>query len=299
MTGTDLDCFNFGVNRFTNFAPISIDLLFVGSVDSVGDQYYLTNYNFSDTPSFVWKKSISCPTTGCIERVSDAILSRDKSSIYTMILYDSHFLFYKVNVNNGVPESSGFVWADTGYRNSYVMREFNDFIAIQIQSSTLTNLKRLILIDINCTNVLKEYKSINSLSYAIGRLTRNGKELMNTNTLLGHEELIYHGGGYSGLTNFFFARTPINNIDQLAEFEIDTPLFTQITTTYQISSTTSNPSVTSTPRTLLITTPSSITVNAITSSVNPSFTIYVALWNEDHIQTVQSDSLVQVNFTWA
>ncbi|CAI2382255.1 unnamed protein product [Moneuplotes crassus] len=177
-TTTGLACFSFGVLKFINFVPISSDLLFSGSVDTSNDQYYCGNYNFSDTLNLVGKKSIVFPTSGCANKRSDSLLSQNKESIYTMILYDNHFLFYKNNSSDGTPQNSGFFWSESGVVSSYIMREFNNFIEIQIQSTTLPNSKRMILIDTENSNVLKEYNSVNSLAYGIGRLEINGQELM-------------------------------------------------------------------------------------------------------------------------
>ncbi|CAI2380176.1 unnamed protein product [Moneuplotes crassus] len=284
---TNLDCLNFGVGKHANFMPINDELLFIGSPDTALDQYYLIAYNFSDVINLVWKKSIGCPTTGCINKASSSILNKDESSIYTMILYDSNFLFYKLNTTDGSPQTPGLIWSDSGFYDSYSIKEFNNFVVVQIRSSVLANYKRLILIDIDEINVLKEFKSIDSLSYGVGRVISKGVEFM------------YHCGQYSSNSTLFFARTPTNNIDQLSEFQQDTPLFTQISSNYQVSSTNSSPTLTSSTMTLIISSSSTVTATDITSTTTPSFTTYVALWNDDHVQSVQSNSLVKVDFTWA
>ncbi|CAI2381406.1 unnamed protein product [Moneuplotes crassus] len=286
-SSTNVNCFTFGVNSHTNFAPISSDLLFFGSIDTVDDQYYLINYNFSDPTNLVWKKSISCPILSCVDKPGKAILSQDEKWIYTMILYNSHFIFDKLDVADGTPQNSGFLWNDSGFTHCYSMKEFNSFIAMQIYSSALPKYKRLILINTQNTQVLKEYRSIDSLSYAIGRSLYQGEELM------------YHCGRIDTNKTFFFARSSINNIDQLQEFSEETPLFTPVTTEYLVSSTASNPSISSSSKTLDISTSPSITLSDITSATSPSFTTYVALWNKDHIQSVQGNKSVQIDFTWA
>ncbi|CAI2381063.1 unnamed protein product [Moneuplotes crassus] len=286
-SSTNLDCFNFGINSETNFAPISEDLLFFGSTDSVDDQYYLVNYNFSDPLNLVWKKSIACPTSGCANKASNSILSHDKGWIYTMILYDDNFIFLKLNVVDGNLQNSGLILNDSGFGSSYSMKEFNKFFAVQIFSSSFSNNKRLILINSTDTGITKEYKSVDSNSYAVGRLLYKGEELM------------YHSGRVHTNYELFAARSPTYNIDQLREFEEDAPLFTPITSSYQASSTTSNPSITSSTKLLDIETSPSITSNDLTALTNPSFSIYVALWNQDFIQAVQSNTSVQLEFIWA
>ncbi|CAI2381417.1 unnamed protein product [Moneuplotes crassus] len=167
------------------------------------------------------------------------------------------------------------------------MQEFNDFIAVQIATSSLLNSKRLILINIDNTNVIKEYKSINSKSYSIGKIIYENRELM------------YHSGRYQGNHTFFFARSLTNDINQLPEFEEDTPLFFPITSDYQVSDTSSNPSLTSDTKTLIISTSTTIITTDVTASVNPSFKTYVALWSEIHVESVQSNSTVKIDFIWA
>ncbi|CAI2381330.1 unnamed protein product [Moneuplotes crassus] len=240
MSTTNLNCLSFGADAHSNFVPISDDLLFFASIDTVADQYYLVNYNFSDSSNFVWKKSIPCPTSSC--------------------------------------ES----------KKSYSIKEFTNFIAVQIQTSGLPKGKRLILVDSDSTKIFKEFKCIDSSSYSTARLLYKGQELM------------YHSGRIYSNNTFFFARSSVNNIDQLREFEEDAPIFMPITSDYQVSDiTTSSPNLTSSFKTLLISTSTSITENDITSTTDPTFTTYVALWNQDHIQSVQSNSSVQVDFTWA
>ncbi|CAI2380680.1 unnamed protein product [Moneuplotes crassus] len=286
MTNTNLDCITFGVNSQANLAPINADLLFFGSTDTAADQYYLANYNFSSS-SLAWKKSIACPTSGCVNKFSSSLMSRDKEWVYTMVLYDGNFIFQKLSTADGSPQSSGLIWNDSGYYASYCMKEFSGFIAVQIRSSSLLHQKRLILVSPSAAEVVKEYKSVSSSAFAVGRLLYKGEELM------------FHSGRIEPSYAFFFARSPTNNIGQLAEFEEDTPLFSPITTSYQVSSTTSNPSLTTSTKTLTISTSSSITTTDITSSTNPSFTTYVALWNQDHLKTVQSNASVKLEFTWA
>ncbi|CAI2381543.1 unnamed protein product [Moneuplotes crassus] len=286
MSNTNLDCFTFGVSNQANLAPISADLLFFGSTDTAADQYYLVNYNFSSS-SLAWKKSIACPTSGCVNKISNSLVSRDEEWIYTMVLYDANFIFQKLSTADGSPQSSGLIWNDSGYIHSYSMKEFSGFIAVQLYSNSLSNLKRLILVSPSAAEVLKEYKSVSSRDYAIGRLLYKGQELM------------FHSGRIEPSYAFFFARSLTSNIGQLSEFEEDTPLFSPITTNYQVSSTTSNPSLTTSTKTLTISTSSSITTTDITPSTNPSFTTYVALWNQDHLQTVQSNTSVKLEFTWA
>ncbi|CAI2381608.1 unnamed protein product [Moneuplotes crassus] len=286
MTNTNLDCFTFGVNSQANLAPINADLLFFGSTDTAADQYYLVSYNFSSS-SLAWKKSIACPTSGCVNKFSSSLVSRDKEWVYTMVLYDGNFIFHKLSTTDGSPQSSGLIWNDSGYVDSYCMKEFSGFIAIQIYSSSSSNVKRLILVSPSAAEVVKEYKSVDSKAFAVGRLLYKGQELM------------YHSGIILTNFTFFLARSPTNNIGQLSEFEEDTPLFSPITTSYQVSSTTSNPSLTASTKTLTISTSSSIATTDITSSTNPSFTKYVALCNQDYLQTVQSNTSVKLEFTWA
>ncbi|CAI2381099.1 unnamed protein product [Moneuplotes crassus] len=286
MSNTNLNCFTFGVDKHTNFASISADLLFFGSTDTIADQYYLVNYNFSSS-GLVWKKSIACPTSGCVSKYSTSLQSRDEEWVYTMVLYDDNFIFHKLSIADGSPQSSGLIWNDSGYSNSYCMEEFSDFIAVHIRTSSLPNYKRLILITPTETEVVKEYKSVGSEAYAIGRLLYKGEELM------------YHSGTIATDSKFFLARSPTNNIDQLSEFEEEAPLFSSITTNYKVFSTTSNPSISTSTKTLTISTSSSVMTTDITSSTNPLFTRYVALWNQDHFQTVQSNSSVKLNITWA
>ncbi|CAI2380802.1 unnamed protein product [Moneuplotes crassus] len=125
------------------------------------------------------------------------------------------------------------------------------------------------------------------MAYAVGRLTYNGEELM------------YHCGRGNDNAVSFFARSPINSIERLQEFEQGTPLFTPITADYQVSSTASNPSISSSTNILSISTSSPISTNDNTTDIDPSFTTQVALWNQDHIQSVQSSTSVKLNFTWA
>ncbi|CAI2380915.1 unnamed protein product [Moneuplotes crassus] len=285
--GTNLDCFTFGVSRHTNFAPINEDLLFSASVDTTGDQYYLVNYNFSDSSNLVWKRSIACPTSGCFNKISSSIISRDQKWIYTMILYDGHYIFHKLSVVDGSPQNSGFIWNDSGLFDSYSMKEFEDFIAVQIKTSSLALYKRLILISTSNSEIVAEYKSGTARAFAVGRLLNKGQELM------------YHSGIYPSGFKFYFARTSIKSIDQLEEFEQDSPLFSPSTGDYQVSPTSSNPSLTSSTKTVTISTSTSVTLTDITSTTNPSFTTHVALWNQDHIQSVQGNTSVQLDFTWA
>ncbi|CAI2379856.1 unnamed protein product [Moneuplotes crassus] len=284
---TNLDCLSFGVGSHTNFIPINDEILFYGSSDSSFDQYYLIGYNFSDPSNLVWKKSIDCPISSCNHKDSPSILSRDGKSIYTMILYNEHFLFYKLNATDGSPLNPGFIWNDSNYYSSYSMAEFEGFVVVQINSAGLTNRKRLILVNKDNDKVLKEYGSIGSQAYFVGRASYQGIEVL------------YHGGYYSPGPAALLARTSTNNIDQLSEFQQDTPLFTQISSNYQVSSTTSSPTLTSSTKTLIISSSSTVTATDITSTTTPSFTTYVALWNDDHVQSVQSNSLVKVDFTWA
>ncbi|CAI2369416.1 unnamed protein product [Moneuplotes crassus] len=286
MLNPNLVCLTFGVNKPANLASLSEELLFFGSTDTAVDQYYLMNYNFSSS-SLVWKKSIACPTSGCASRYSSSLLSRDEEWIYTMVLYDGNFIFHKLSVADGSPQTSGLIWNDSGYFDSYCMKEFSGFITIQIRSTSFTNTKRLILVSPSATEIVKKYKSVGSVAYAVGRLLYKGEELM------------YHSGRINTNYTFFLAKSSTDNIGQLSEFEEDTPLFSPITTNYQVSSTTSSPSITVSTRTLTISTSSSIVTTDITSSTNPSFTRYVALWNQDHFQTVQSNSSVKLEFTWA
>ncbi|CAI2380856.1 unnamed protein product [Moneuplotes crassus] len=286
MSNTNLDCFTLGVGSQINFAPVSEELLFFGSTDTAADQYYLMNYNFSSSSS-LWKKSIACPTSGCVSKFSNSLLSRDEEWIYTMVLYDANFIFHKLSIADGSPQSSGLIWNDSGYYNSYCIKEFSDFVAIQIRSSSLLRIKRLILVTPSATEITKEYNSVDSSAYAVGKLLYKGEEMM------------YHSGRISTNDTFFFGRSPINNTGQLSEFEQDTPLFSPITTNYQVSPTTSNPSISTNTKTLTISTTSSITTTDITSSTNPSFNRYVALWNQDYSQIVQSNKLVKLEFTWA
>ncbi|CAI2381390.1 unnamed protein product [Moneuplotes crassus] len=285
LPNTNLDCFTFGVDSPANFAPINEELLFFGSVDTVADQYYLINYNFTAPSSIVWKKSIACPTSGCQSKYSGSLQNEDW--IYTMVLYDQNFIFHKLSVTDGSPQNSGLIYNDSGYYRSYSMEEFSDFIAVLIQAVPGTPYKRLILINPSDIQVLKEYNSVHSLSYDIKRLIYQGEELM------------YHLGIFPNNQTFFFARSSTNNIGQLNEFQEITPLFMPITTNYQVSSTASTPSITTSTKTMTISTSSSISTTDLTSSINPTFTEHVALWNEDHIQSVQSNSSAQLNFTWA
>ncbi|CAI2380784.1 unnamed protein product [Moneuplotes crassus] len=286
MSSSNLDCLTFGVSSQANLASISADLLFFGSTDTTADQYYLVNYNFSSS-SLAWKKSIACPTSGCVNEFSSSLMSRDEEWVYTMVLYDTNFIFQKLSITDGSPQSSGLLWNDIGIGYSYKIEEFSYFIAVQIRSASLSNYKRLILVSPSAAEIVKEYKSVDSRAYATRRWLYEG------------EELIYHSGIILTNNTFFLARSPINNIGQLSEFEEDTPLFSPITTNYQVSSTTSNPSLTTSTGALIISTSSLITINDITSSTNPSFTRYVALWNQDHPQTVQSNSSVKLEFIWA
>ncbi|CAI2381582.1 unnamed protein product [Moneuplotes crassus] len=285
MLNPNLDCFTFGVNKQISFAGVSEELLFFGSIDTAADQYYLVNYNFSSS-SLVWKKSIACPTSNCEIKISNSLLSRDEKWIYTTVLYDLNFIFHKLSIADGSPQTSGLIWNDSGYMHSYLMKEFTNFIAIQIRTSTLANFKKLILVTPSA-KIVKEYESANSKAYAVGRLVYKGEELM------------YHSGIIVTNSTFFLARSPTNNIGQLSEFEEVTPLFSPITTNYQVSSTTSSPSISTSTKTFTISTSSSITTTDITSSTNPLLTRYVALWNQDHFQTVQSNSLVKLEFIWA
>ncbi|CAI2380617.1 unnamed protein product [Moneuplotes crassus] len=286
MSSTNLDCFTFGANSPPSLAPISADLLFFGSIDTAADQYYLVSYNFSSS-SQVWKKSIACPTSGCVSKYSASLLSTDESWIYTMVLYDGNFIFHKLSTADGSPQNSGLIWNDSGYLYSYSIKEFSDFIAINIFSTSLSIPTRLIMVTSSTTEILKEYKAIDSSDYAVGRLLYQGEELM------------YHSGRIETNYAFFFSRTPTNNIEQISELQEDTPLFSSITTNYQASATASNPSITTSTKTLNIVTSPAITTTDITSSTNPSFAKYVALWNSDLVQSVQSNSSVQLSFTWA
>ncbi|CAI2381249.1 unnamed protein product [Moneuplotes crassus] len=276
---TNIDCFTFGVDSPTNFAPISSELLFFGSIDTAADQYYLVNYNFSSS-SLVWKKSIGCPGSSCISKRCRVDLHNDT------FCCKFHFC-KKISVVDGSPQLSGLVWNDSEYSTSYCMKEFTNFIAIQILTYSSPNIKRLILVNSSMTQIVNEYQSVDSRAYAVGRL------------LYKDEELMYHSGIIDTNKTFFLARSPINNIDQLHEFQEDTPFFSPITANYQVSSTTSIPSISNSIKTLSITTSSSITVTDITSTTSPSLTTYVALWNQDHIQSVQSNTSAQLDFTWA
>ncbi|CAI2380932.1 unnamed protein product [Moneuplotes crassus] len=284
---TNLDCLSFGADSYTNFAPISNDLLFFGSSEVSADKYYLVNYNFSDPSNFIWKKSIECLGIGCVSKISSSIISQDEDWIFTMILYNSNYIFHKLNITDGAPDNAGFIWNDSGFRMAYSINEFYDFIAIQIYSWSLPNSARLILIDKDNTKIYKEYKVLNSIPHAAGRLVYKG------------QELIYHAGVYLIATRFLLERSPVANIDQLPEFAQDTPLFSAITTSYQVSETLSNPSISTSTKTLGISTSTTVTITDRTSTVNPSFKTYVALWNTDHAQSVQSNALVPLNFTWA
>ncbi|CAI2381144.1 unnamed protein product [Moneuplotes crassus] len=272
---THLDCFTFGVNSPTNLASINSDLIFFGSVDTGVDQYYLVNYNFSDPSGFVRKRSISCPTSGCASRFSNSILSRDEEWIYTMILYNENFIFHKLSVTSGNTQNAGFISNDNGYTYSYAMKEFNDFIAINIRSASFAFYFKLILISTTSNEIFKEYKS----EYK-------------------GEELMYHCGRIYTSTPYFIARTTPYNIGQLDNLEEAASTFTPITTNYQVTATASNPNIITSTKTLIISTSSSVITNDITSTTNPSFTSDVALWNEDYILTVQGNSIVQLNFTW-
>ncbi|CAI2381770.1 unnamed protein product [Moneuplotes crassus] len=289
MISSTIQTLNFGVDSFTNFVPINDEIVFFGSVDTATDQYYLISYNFSDPSNLLWKKSILCPTTGCNTKNSPSIISQDKQFIYTMILFEENFLFYKININDGTPQNSGFIWSTSDYAHSYIMREFNELIAIQISTNIVGRYRRLILVKADNTKIIKEYRSVNSQIYVVGRLVKDGAELM------------YHSGMISTNRTFFFGRSTTNNIDQLSEFEIDTSFFTQITSNYQISSTISNPSLTSDSKSITVSNSASTSITATdnTSTTTPSFNTYVALWNEDHVQTVQSNSSVLLDFTWA
>ncbi|CAI2381570.1 unnamed protein product [Moneuplotes crassus] len=284
---TNLKCFTIGIYEYTSLAPINTDLLFFGIVAPGRNEYFLVNYNFSDPSNPIWRKSIQCSTSSCYGQYSTSLLSQNEESIFTMILYDNSFIFHKLSVTNGSPQSDGLIWNDNSHSYTYSMREFNGFIAVLIYSSTLANYKRLVLIGKETTDVIAEYKSMNSQSYAVGRLVHQGQELM------------FHCGRYQGNYTSFFARSLTNDINQLPEFEEDTPRFSRITSNYQISDTTSNPSLTVATKTLIISTSPSTTSTDVTASVSSSFTTKVALWNQDHIQNVQSDSLVQIDFIWA
>ncbi|CAI2381428.1 unnamed protein product [Moneuplotes crassus] len=284
---TNLDCFTFGVNRRTNFAPINEDLLFFGSIDISTDHYYLINYNFSDSSNLVWKKSINCPTSSCYNGMGNSLLSQDEESVYTVILYDNNFIFYKLNVTDGSSENSGFILNDIGFYWSYSMKEFRTLVAFQIYSTTSSIQQRLILVNLAGTKILKEYKPVDSTLYAVGKFIYQGEELM------------YHCGRLDTNYTFFIARSLPTNIDQLKEFQEETPIFTKITTDYKVTATTSNPSISSGTKTLIISSSSVIGTSDITSTITPSFTSSINLGNEDHIQTVSSSSSVQLNFTWA
>ncbi|CAI2380394.1 unnamed protein product [Moneuplotes crassus] len=287
MATPNLNCFNFGVDSFTNLAPISSDLLFFGSVDSVNDKYYMINYNFSTTPSIVWQKSVSCPTAGCSIKLSKSAVSRDGQSIFAFILYDDHFLFYMLSVVDGTPASSGFIWNNAG-SNVYSVKEFDQFIALQILSSSFApNYTRLILIASDGQSIFKEYKNSGASSY-------NAFQYKS-----GENELVYFPGIYRPSGSLYFARVLTSEIDRLSEFTNDTLIFTAITTSYTASVPTSNPSLTSTPRTLSVSSSSSITSADLTSSITPSFSASPVWWNADHVQSVQSNSLVKLDFTWA
>ncbi|CAI2380929.1 unnamed protein product [Moneuplotes crassus] len=283
---SNIYCLSSGFSSHTNLASISEELLFFGSTDTAADKYYLIIYNFSSSSS-LWNKSIACPTSGCVSKFSASLLSRDEEWVYTMVLYDANFILHKLNITDGSPQNSGLIWSDSGYQNSYCMKEFSDFIAIQIESSSLSNKKRLILVTPSITEVVKVYKSVGSKAYALGRLLYQGEELM------------YHSGRIEPNYAFFFARSPTNSIGQLYEFEEDTLLFSPITTDYQVLSAASNPSLTTSTNTLIIETSSSIETTDITSSTNPSFATYVTLWNQDYTQSVQSNTSVKLDFTWA
>ncbi|CAI2380919.1 unnamed protein product [Moneuplotes crassus] len=285
---TNLDCFSFNLITYSNMVPISPDLLFYASDDPAGGQYYLINYNFSDSPNLVWKKSIVCPVTNCATRYSSSTLSKDEKSIFTMIRYGENFIFHKLNTSDGSSQNSGFICSDPEARASHSVKEFSDFVAVQIYTNTFSpNPTRLILISSDNSKILKEYDTANIRFYNALPVTIQGQEIM------------YFPGGHLSNKTFFLGRSPVNNIDQLFEFEVGVSHFVPITTDYQVLDTSSNPSLTSTPRTLTISTSTSITETDVTSVISPSFTTHVALWNQDHVQSVQSDSFVQLNFTWA
>ncbi|CAI2381048.1 unnamed protein product [Moneuplotes crassus] len=281
-----LTCLGFGILRHVTLVALSNNLLFMGSIDTAFKDYYLIAYNFTDPSNLAWKKVIPCPGSSCSNTISSSILSRDEQSIFLMVIYKNHFLFYKINAADGSPQNPGFLLADNNAFNSYSIEEFNDFVAVQITSDSLDNYKKLVLFDIDNANVLKEYNSFNSQSFGIGRILYQGTEFM------------YHCGTNQANNTFFFARTPINNINQLPEFQEDPVTFVQITTIFQISSTTSDPSLTSNPRTATILSSSAISTLDITTSINPTSQIYVALWNADHVESFQSNTLAKVNFNW-
>ncbi|CAI2381084.1 unnamed protein product [Moneuplotes crassus] len=284
---TNLNCVNFGINKQSNFVPISNETLFVSSSDSALDQHYFIAYNFSDTSNLVWKKSIACLPSDCESALGKFILSKDRRAIFTMIVYDEHFLFYKLNATDGSPQNPGFISSSNSAGRVCSMREFNDFIAIQIHSSSFQQPFRLIKINIANTNVIQEFESTNPSVYGIAR------------AMSLQIEVIYYCGGYSGSNKLFFARSPITNINQLSQFEKGDLLFTQITTNYQVSSTISDPSLTSSSKIAEIPTTPSITGENLPSAISPTTTTSVALWNEDHLQSVPSNYFTNLTFTWA
>ncbi|CAI2381221.1 unnamed protein product [Moneuplotes crassus] len=288
-SSTNLSCVSFGIKRPVIFAPIKNDFIFLGSTDSASDQYYLMHFNFSNPSNQIWKKSIACSAPSCANKFSSSILSRDESWIFTMILLDDNFIFLKLSVSDGTSHNSGLIYNDGGLHNSYPIKEFDTFIAVQMYSISLPKLKRLILVNSSSTEILKEYRSIDSESFSVGRLLYQGEELM------------YHCGRISLNLTFFFARSSPDTINQFHEFQEEAPLFTKIisTTSHQVSSTTSIPNITTSTNTLAISTSPTITPDDITSTVSPTYTTYVALWNKDHIESVQSNTSVQVDFTWA
>ncbi|CAI2379876.1 unnamed protein product [Moneuplotes crassus] len=287
MTTSNLDCFNFGVNAFTNLAPISSDILFFGSIDFANNKYYLVSYNFSATPRLTWKKNVSCQTSGCASQNGKSLISQDGQLIYTMVQLKGNFLLYFLRVQDGASVSSGFIWSNPG-GGVYSMNEFDKFVTAQLYTSTYTpNFTRLMLFKKDGSMVIKEYRTMTCSSYAAFRYQS------------GEQEIMYFPGMYRTNYTFFLGRASTDRIDSLSEFQIDTFRFVPITTSYTISTATTGPSLISTPRTLSITTPGPVTSTDRTTSVTPSFTASVALWNEDYVRSVLSNSLVELDFIWA
>ncbi|CAI2381103.1 unnamed protein product [Moneuplotes crassus] len=285
-TSTNVDCFNLGIYRPVNFVPAKGNQLFFATVDPINNQYYLMNYNFSNPSSLIWEKSIACLTPSCTYRKSSSIIDWNDEWIYAMILFDGNFIFHKVNFTDGSQQSNGLFLMDSIYHASYCMREFKTLVAVHINSVSFTNRQRLILIDKESVTILEEYKHINSSPHGVGRLFYQDQDVM------------FHAGKLHGEL-FYLARSFNENIDQLSEFECDSHLFTAIISDYQISVPATSPTLISSSKTLTISTSPSISASDITSTINPSFTTYVALWNQDHVEDVQSNSLVQIQFTWA
>ncbi|CAI2379909.1 unnamed protein product [Moneuplotes crassus] len=287
-TTTILECISFSSNDLENFALIDTDSIFLGVVGTSNSHFYLLRSSFSDPSTYAWSKIINCPGgTGCVKGGGDSILSKDGKYIHTIIQYDSKLIFHTLSANNGDPQHSGLIEND-GSINAREIVETSQYILITVEYFGPSRTKLFL---------------INSTSHQVHlEFTHSGYKVFSAYpTSINDQEYVFLTGMKTSSSITYSMRSHIEEIGRITEMTAVSTTFAinSASTDYQIQDVSSLPSLTSRTKSISNVTNPSVITNDVTSLFSPSFKYAVSVWNDKHIQSVQSNALVYLSFTWA